>query len=62
LHLPFIEKAAAIPRFLPRNHFQDKSFTLSTRFSTVEDPPAKITSLWDVQIDNTTICQTRVGI
>lgn len=44
---------------LSRNHFQAKSFTLSTTGSSRSKPPAKIRSFRDAQKIQITACQTR---
>jgi hypothetical protein len=43
LHLPLI-KRIRVAKFLTRYHFQERSFTISTKYSIDEDPPTKIKS------------------
>jgi hypothetical protein len=43
--------------FLPRNHFQDKSFTLSTRHSAEKVPSKNRTSFREFQIVHTIVYQ-----
>jgi hypothetical protein len=53
-------KEQRLTELLPRNHFQDESFTLSTKSSTDGLPPAKMMSLREFQIAHTTASQIKI--